>query len=303
MLINESPLTVQPSLIRALGSPAQAIVLQQLYYWQGKATKEYDGHLWVYKTFADWGEETGLNSDQARRVMEALRKRGVVFSRSNPENKMDRRLWWRVDPEAVARLVEEVQTLFEDESGDSSASEGTGATRQGTGATLEGSGATSIARAGSDLVTETTTGDYKQTRVARVGGRSVNPARWVMTQQVLAEFNRQVDRDHRPVTSGGKISQAALMIYQRTGDYSDLEFEDYQRIIANTIKSHWWSAGVDDGEKPTFNVVFSPKVFENNISRKSRAARPRGEPPTIGRSEEERHRQRWEDVKAVRGIK
>ena len=52
LLINESPLQVQPSLAMAIGLN-EAIFLQQLHYWIGTSRFVRDGKKWVYNTYSD----------------------------------------------------------------------------------------------------------------------------------------------------------------------------------------------------------------------------------------------------------
>jgi hypothetical protein len=125
----------------------------------------------------------------------------------------------------------------------------------------------------------------------KIGARKVNAAAWTFTEKVLAEFNQQTGRDMRLVTSGGVMSQAAGYIYKRIREYPDLSLQDFQRIIANTIASRWWSDGRDDGEKPSFNVIFGPKIFEANIGRKP-PKREVWEEKTLA----DRERERWAAV-------
>ena len=58
LLIQESPLTFQPSLAVAIGIN-EAIVLQQIHYWLSNSKNkgyEQDGYKWVYNTYAEWKE-------------------------------------------------------------------------------------------------------------------------------------------------------------------------------------------------------------------------------------------------------
>lgn len=53
LLINESPLQVQPSLAMAIGLN-EAIFLQQLHYWLGASKYKKDGVVWIYNTHDEW---------------------------------------------------------------------------------------------------------------------------------------------------------------------------------------------------------------------------------------------------------
>ncbi|MCZ2256955.1 hypothetical protein [Sporosarcina sp. G11-34] len=53
LLINESPLQVQPSLAMKVGLN-EAILLQQLHFRSLISKDVRDGHKWVYKTYNEW---------------------------------------------------------------------------------------------------------------------------------------------------------------------------------------------------------------------------------------------------------
>jgi hypothetical protein len=100
--------------------------------------------------------------------------------------------------------------------------------------------------------------------VVKVSGKPVKKQPWALTDRILTEFNEQTGRDMRLLTSGGEASDAAKRIYLRVLAYTDLTFEDHQRIIRNTLASKWWG---DD--RPSVGVIYGPRVFEENISRKA----------------------------------
>lgn len=95
LLLGDRVIVVQPALVKALDSISDAVVIQQLHYWTPKAESEYDGHIWVYKTYEEWSEEIGLSPRQIRYSMTRLEALGVVIS-CQPEGN-DRRKWYRID--------------------------------------------------------------------------------------------------------------------------------------------------------------------------------------------------------------
>ncbi|BAQ11131.1 hypothetical protein OXB_2660 [Bacillus sp. OxB-1] len=98
LLINESPLFVQPSLAKEMGLN-EALVLQQLYFRSLIASKQKDGFSWVYKTYEEWQEEFPFWSvDTIKRTIRRLEKKGYVISTS-AFNKMktDKTKWYRID--------------------------------------------------------------------------------------------------------------------------------------------------------------------------------------------------------------
>jgi DNA-binding transcriptional ArsR family regulator len=109
-IFGERPQVYRPSVAAALGSLTQAIVLEQLHYWVQRATKEHDGHTWVYKTYKEWGDELGLSYKQTERALDALKERGLVISIQNPYVRMDQTRWWKLDDEGIVKLSHEIRT-------------------------------------------------------------------------------------------------------------------------------------------------------------------------------------------------
>ena len=123
LLIEESPLTFQPSLAVAIGLN-EAIVLQQIHYWI-KNTKnkgyEQDGYKWVYNTYAKW-KETNFpfwSENTIQRTFASLEEKGLVVSIQPMKGKYDRTKYYRIeytklevfdDPKMVCSLSESETT-------------------------------------------------------------------------------------------------------------------------------------------------------------------------------------------------
>ena len=80
LLHDERSVVIQPEMVRRLGNLADAAVLQQLNYWMPYAKVEYEGRMWVYKTYENLGDEIGLTGQQVRRSIERLEAVGLVSS-------------------------------------------------------------------------------------------------------------------------------------------------------------------------------------------------------------------------------
>lgn len=119
LLIQESPLTFQPSLAVAIGIN-EAIVLQQIHYWI-KNTKnkgyEQDGYKWVYNTYAEWKESNFpfWSENTIQRTFASLEEKGLVVSIQPMKGKYDRTKYYRIeytklevydDPKMVCSLNE-----------------------------------------------------------------------------------------------------------------------------------------------------------------------------------------------------
>jgi hypothetical protein len=101
LLIQESPLTFQPSLASAIGLN-EAIVLQQIHYWisnQKNRGYEQDGHKWVYNTYAEWKENNFPFWSEAtiQRVFSSLEDAGLVVSIQPMKGRYDRTKYYRID--------------------------------------------------------------------------------------------------------------------------------------------------------------------------------------------------------------
>ena len=106
LLIDEYPLIVLPSLVKAVGLE-KAIVLQQVHYWMKKSTHERDGHLWIYNSYRAWAEQLSWMSEEAiRKHIKALEKRGLLVSANYNKLAMDKTKWYRIDYEALANLIQ-----------------------------------------------------------------------------------------------------------------------------------------------------------------------------------------------------
>lgn len=109
MLINEPPLTFQPSLAKALGLD-EAIVIQQLHYWLSNPKNEgridESGEKWVYNTYAEWQEDNFpfWSEDKIQRVFLSLEKQGVVISAQLDAKKRDMRKFYRINYDVLCAM-------------------------------------------------------------------------------------------------------------------------------------------------------------------------------------------------------
>ena len=101
LLIQESPLTFQPSLAVAIGIN-EAIVLQQIHYWINNVKNkgyEQDGYKWVYNTYAEW-KETNFpfwSENTIQRIFANLEEMGLVVSIQPMKGKYDRTKYYRIE--------------------------------------------------------------------------------------------------------------------------------------------------------------------------------------------------------------
>lgn len=99
-LIDERPLTVQPTLIKVYGIE-QALILQQLHWLLGQPRTgiEHDGRKWVWGTYEEWCEDyfSFWEPRTLRYHLDKLKKRGVVITRQLKKQDWDRTNYYTID--------------------------------------------------------------------------------------------------------------------------------------------------------------------------------------------------------------
>lgn len=65
------------------GDANTAIILTQIIYWQGKGN-DPDG--WIYKSYTEWEEETGLTKRKASRAVDVLKKMSIIETKVKKVN-------------------------------------------------------------------------------------------------------------------------------------------------------------------------------------------------------------------------
>lgn len=97
LLISESPLTVLPSLVRAIGL-SRAVIVQQLY-WRltNHHTHEIDGERYISDTYADWCKNSFpfWTPNALRKYFTELEKDGIIISLQR--NDYDRTKFYRLN--------------------------------------------------------------------------------------------------------------------------------------------------------------------------------------------------------------
>lgn len=104
LLIDESPLQVIPSLAVAIGLN-EAIMLQQIHYWQRISPNEQDGRRWVAMSAPDLVDKFPFWSEKTiKRTVAELRERGLLIITKKSSTSWDRANWYAVDYDAMNRL-------------------------------------------------------------------------------------------------------------------------------------------------------------------------------------------------------
>jgi hypothetical protein len=110
LLISERPLQVIPKLAKKIGLN-EAIVLQQIHYWlvgnEAKRSQDHyrDGRWWTYNTLEKWKEDFPFWSTRTtQRVLDRLRKMGLVLTGCYNKSSYDKTLWYTIDYNEVDKL-------------------------------------------------------------------------------------------------------------------------------------------------------------------------------------------------------
>lgn len=106
-LLDDPPLLVLPRLAVLVGLN-EAIVLQQVHYWLGRASQKgrnrLNGFTWVYNSYEEWQTNFPWWSVRTiRRTVISLEATGILVARQL--NGSDRRKWYRIDYDALDLLI------------------------------------------------------------------------------------------------------------------------------------------------------------------------------------------------------
>ncbi|MER8207989.1 hypothetical protein ABS232_02110 [Acinetobacter baumannii] len=108
LLINESPLQVQPSLAMAIGLN-EAIFLQQLHYWIGTSRFIRDGQKWVYNTYSDWLLQLKYMSlPTLKRTIKSLKEKKLVRVERFDKLRSNQVNYYSIDYETLAIISENI---------------------------------------------------------------------------------------------------------------------------------------------------------------------------------------------------
>jgi hypothetical protein len=100
-LINEEPLLVLPSLVKALGFN-EALILQQIHYWltinEEKGNNYTDGYYWTFNSIVDWQKQfPWWSTSTIERKLRRLEGLGIVVTSRYNKRGFDRTKWYRID--------------------------------------------------------------------------------------------------------------------------------------------------------------------------------------------------------------
>lgn len=105
-LINEPPLLLLPTLAAKVGVN-EAVILQQIHYWNQISKNVREGHTWVYKTVEEWHAEFPFWSKSTiERALKKLETEQLIVIGVYNRMKYDRTKWYRINHEAIQQLFQ-----------------------------------------------------------------------------------------------------------------------------------------------------------------------------------------------------
>lgn len=105
LLINESPLQLQPSIAKKLGIN-EAIVLQQFNYWISKSDNIKEGYRWTYNTYEEWNLQFPFFSlSTLIRTIKRLEKKGILITDNFNHRRSDATKWYRIDYDKLNEIM------------------------------------------------------------------------------------------------------------------------------------------------------------------------------------------------------
>ena len=113
LLINESPLQVQPSLAMAIGLN-EAIFLQQLHYWMGTSRHNRNGKKWIYNTYSDWLLQLKyLSLPTLKRTIKSLKDRGLVSVERFDKTRSNQVNYYAINYDVLSIISENIEQAID----------------------------------------------------------------------------------------------------------------------------------------------------------------------------------------------
>lgn len=100
-------MTYSPIIANALGSIADAVVLEAIHKGQARVLggQEFEGKHWHHKARPEWAAELGMTQAQLRGSIKRLQAKGLVTAIRNPHNPLDQTRWLAVNEVAVEQVI------------------------------------------------------------------------------------------------------------------------------------------------------------------------------------------------------
>lgn len=106
VIFNDKPLIIPLELALKIGVN-EAIFIQQLHYLLQSSKHIIDGERWIYNTHKEWTEQLPIFSESTlARTLKKLLRMGLIIRGNHNKLSFDRTLWYRINYEEVARILE-----------------------------------------------------------------------------------------------------------------------------------------------------------------------------------------------------
>lgn len=113
LLFDEAPLSIQPQLAVILGIN-EAIVLQQLHYWQRQSKNFEDERFWVFNTYEEWQKQFPFWSVRTiKTTFQSLISDGIILVGNFNRKKFDKTNWYSIDYEAFNCVCQKRKSMNE----------------------------------------------------------------------------------------------------------------------------------------------------------------------------------------------
>lgn len=110
LLIEESPLIVLPTLVKAIGINS-AMILQQIHYSLNPEHNKnfHDGRYWVYKTLSDWQKKFDfLGMTTIRKCIKDMEDSNIIYSTNLNKDKRDQTKWYSINYEEMENIYKKI---------------------------------------------------------------------------------------------------------------------------------------------------------------------------------------------------
>jgi len=111
-IADETPLLVNPSLIKIFGL-REAIVIQQIHYWcEINRQKDFnlkDGFFWTYNTAKLWSNQLCMSESSFIKISHKLEKQKVIIAGNYNKISYDRTKWYRLNYEEIELKAKQFQ--------------------------------------------------------------------------------------------------------------------------------------------------------------------------------------------------
>jgi len=106
LLLDESPLVIQPKLASALGLN-EAIFIQQIHYWLQRSENMKEGRLWSYHSYEELHDQFPFWSVRTiKRIVKTLTDNGLLLVDNFNKDKWNKTNWYALNYDELNRTID-----------------------------------------------------------------------------------------------------------------------------------------------------------------------------------------------------